>query len=569
MTGEAAAAKPRKPKGSWRKTLFSDSRMMVMLMLGIASGLPFAVITGTLNAWFTKYEIAIATIGVFAWSGLAYSFKFLWSPALHRTAAPFLSKLGLRRSWFFPIQALIALCFLGFSLMNPADHFGLIALLAVVAAFLSATFDIVVDAWRIETANSPEDLDTLTTFYQGGYRSAAFIGGAGALILSDAIGWNPTLAILGVVMAVTMIAALVAPEPPRPEDRADAKAATPMIATFTSGWRNLVLLVVLAGWAWAFITLGWFMYAAISSPETAKAGEFTANLGWLIVLATVGLPAFGGIWLLYARAKGLADVKMPALPGRAQGAADSMFSAIIEPMVDLIVRLKWVALLALAIILTYRFTDSVWGSFAYPFYMGNTGGALGHTATEVALASKMVGVVATIVGIIGGGILLKIIGRMPALVLAGVLAAVTNLLFYDLAVNGPVVSGVVEFLFLDDLFAMFGQDVRNARLITAIMGENLAVGFASVAYVAYLSGIVNANYAAVQYALLGSLTLLIGQLGKPALGAMIDAQGFGVAFLLVTAIGIVPVFLTLGEWYRQSRLKKAAAAAEPAPQPAE
>ncbi len=252
--------------------------------LGIASGLPFAVITGTLNAWFTKYEIAIATIGVFAWSGLAYSFKFLWSPALHRTAAPFFSKMGLRRSWFIPIQCAIALCFLGFSLMNPADHFGLIALLAVVAAFLSATFDIVVDAWRIETANSPDDLDTLTTFYQGGYRSAAFIGGAGALILSDAIGWNITLAILGVVMAITIYAAILAPEPPRPEDRVDAKIVTPMIGTFTQGWRNLVLLIVVLGWAWAFATLGWFMYAAISSPETAKAGEFTANLGWLIVL---------------------------------------------------------------------------------------------------------------------------------------------------------------------------------------------------------------------------------------------------------------------------------------------
>lgn len=568
MTDAAASVKPPKPKGQWRKTLFSDRRMVVMLLLGIASGLPFAVITGTLNAWFTKYEIAIATIGVFAWSGLAYSFKFLWSPALHRTAAPVFSKMGLRRSWFIPIQAAIALCFLGFSLMNPADNFGLIALLAVVAAFLSATFDIVVDAWRIETANSPDDLDTLTTFYQGGYRSAAFIGGAGALILSDAIGWNLTLAILGVVMAITIYAAILAPEPPRPEDRIDAKVQTPMIGTFTSGWRNLVLLIVMLGWAWAFITLGWFMYAAISSPETAKAGEFTANLGWLIVLATVGLPAFGGVWLLYVRARGLADVKTPILPAKAQRAADGMFSAIIEPMIDVIVRLKWVALLALAIILTYRFTDSVWGSFAYPFYMGKEGGALAHTATEVALASKMVGVVATIVGIVGGGILLKVVGRMPALVIAAVLAAVTNLLFYDLAVQGPFVDSVVRFLLLDQLFATFGQDIRNARLITAIMGENLAVGFASVAYVAYLSGIVNPNYAAVQYALLGSLTLLIGQLGKPALGAMIDAQGFAPAFVLVTLIGIIPVFLTLGEWYRQSRLPKPAAA-ETTPQAAE
>ena len=222
--------------------------------------------------------------------------------------------------------------------------------------------------------------------------------------------------------------------------------------------------------------------------------------------------------------------------------------------------------LALAIILTYRFTDSVWGSFAYPFYMGASGGALGHTATEVALASKMIGVVAIILGIVGGGILLKFIGRLPALVIAGALAAATNLLFYDLAVGAPVLDPVVRFLMLDQLLGVFGQDIRNARLITAILGENVAVGFASVAYVAYLSGIVNPKYAAVQYALLGSLTLLIGQLGKPALGAMIDTQGFAPAFVLVTMIGIIPVFLSLGEWYRQSLEKKRMT---PAPQPAE
>lgn len=563
----AAVDAPQK-RSRFGGRLFRDRRMMVMLLLGIASGLPFAVITGTLNAWFTEYNISIATIGVFAWAGLAYSFKFLWSPALHRTAAPFFGAMGLRRSWFIPIQIAIALCFLGFSMLDPASSFGFIAILAVVGAFLSATFDIVVDAWRIETAKSPDDLDTLTTFYQGGYRSAAFIGGAGALLLSDAIGWNITLAVLGVIMAITVIAALIAPEPPRPEESAEAKAAPELLSTFKPGWRNLVLLVVIAGWAWAFITLAWFMTAAINSPETAKPGEFTANLGWLIVLATVGAPALGGVWLLYTRAKGSADVKLPALSPRVQRTADGMFSAIIEPMVDVIGRLKWVALLALGIILTYRFTDSVWGSFAYPFYMGTVGGALAHTATEVALASKMVGVVATIVGIVGGGLLLKFMGRMPALVLAGLLAAATNLLFYDLAVQGPFVNGLVHLLGLDSLFAYFGQDVRNARLITAIMGENLAVGFASVAYVAYLSGIVNPKYAAVQYALLGSLTLLIGQLGKPALGAMIDQQGFASAFVLVTVIGIIPVILTLGEWYRQSRLPKPAKDAA-APQPAE
>jgi len=565
---DAAVSAPSRKKASFAHA-FRDRRMLVMLLLGVASGLPFAVITGTLNAWFTEHGVSIATIGVFAWSGLAYSFKFLWSPALHRTPAPLFASLGLRRSWFIPIQVAIALCFLGFSTLDPSTSFGLIAIIAVVGAFLSATFDIVVDAWRIETAKTPDELDMLTTFYQGGYRSAAFIGGAGALILSDHLGWNLTLAVLGGVMALTVIAALLAPEPQRPEDSPEVAAAPPLLSTFKAGWRNLVLLLVLLGWGWAFVTLGWFMASAIASPETAKAGEFTANLGWLIVLATVGLPAFGGIWLLRTRAKGDADVALPALSPKMQRAADTMFSAVIEPMVDVIARLKWVALLALAIILTYRFTDSVWGSFAYPFYMGNAGGALGHTATEVALASKMIGVVAIIAGIVGGGLLLRWMGRMPALVIAGALAAATNLLFYDLAMGAPVLDPVVRFLMLDQLLGLFGQDIRNARLIAAILGENIAVGFASVAYVAYLSGIVNPKYAAVQYALLGSLTLLIGQLGKPALGALIDSQGFAPAFVIVTVIGIIPVILTLGEWYRQSRLPKPADPTVAASQPAE
>lgn len=171
-----------------KRSIFNDRRRLAILLLGIASGLPFAVVSGTLNAWFTASKISTATIGVLAWSSLAYSFKFLWSPALHRTAAPLFKRFGLRRSWFFPLQALNAVCFLGFSLLNPSTSLLAIAGLAVVAAFLSATFDIVLDAWRIETAENQVDVDALSTLYQAGYRSAAFIGGAGALILADIVG---------------------------------------------------------------------------------------------------------------------------------------------------------------------------------------------------------------------------------------------------------------------------------------------------------------------------------------------------------------------------------------------
>jgi PAT family beta-lactamase induction signal transducer AmpG len=202
--------------------------------------------------------------------------------------------------------------------------------------------------------------------------------------------------------------------------------------------------------------------------------------------------------------------------------------------------------------------------------MGAENGALGHTATEVAFASKMIGVVAIIAGITGGGLLLKFMGRMPALVVAAALAAATNLLFADLATGAPGMDAFLGFTHLDGLFGAFGDNAhRMARLTIAILGENLAVGFASVVYLAYLTSMINPKYAAVQAALLGSLTMLIGQLGRPWLGALIESDGFAYVFMLTAAIGLIPVALSAAEWWRQSRLTKAEVKGEAPPAPAE
>lgn len=535
-------------------SFLSDRRFVAMLLLGIASGLPYAVITGTLSAWLTSEQVSVATIGVLSWSGLAYSFKFLWAPALHRAAFPMLRRLGLRRSVFVPLQLLIALCLAGFSLLDPGTGLSLIAALAVTGAALSATFDIVVDTWRIETAREQNELDSLTACYQFGYRAAAFIGGAGALILSDVLGgWSLTLGILGLVMVCTIAGALVAPEPVRAETSEEARAKDasetdvyPIVA------RNAVVALVLLGWGWSFWTLGAFMIQALGSPETAKPGPFTLTMGPLIVAATVLTPALGGLWLVHL-GRGAGAAPGPKLPKRLQRMSDSVFGAVVLPMIELVGRMGWAAISALLLILTYRFTDSIWGSFAYPFYMGDKGGALGHTATEVALASKMIGVLAVILGIVLGGMLVRLMGRMPALVLAAVLAAATNLLFADLAEGAPAMDAFLRLTHLDNAYLFVGLDIRMARLTTAIMGENLAVGFASVVYVAYLSSIVNPRFAAVQYALLGSLTMLIGQLGRPAIGAMIETDGFAPVFVLTALLGLIPVALSVFEWMREQR----------------
>jgi PAT family beta-lactamase induction signal transducer AmpG len=546
-----AAPKARKP------SIFNDRRRLAMLMLGFASGLPFTVVGGTLAAWFTAKGISTATIGILSWSALAYSFKFLWSPALHRTAAPFFARYGLRRGWFLPLQAIQVLLLFGFATLDPTANLLAIAGLAVAASFISATFDIVLDAWRIETARDKEDIDALSTLVQAGYRSAAFVGGAGALILSDHMSWNVVIVILALIMALTLVGSIIAPEPQHAGVSAQAAQAE-TDRRFDRTGRNIVVGLVSLGWLWAFWTLGSFMIDSLLHPETSKAGPFTLTMGPLIVAATVLGPALGAIWLIWFRKPRAADAPPgPQLPRWLQAASDGLFGSVIEPMIDLIERLRWVALLALAIILSYRFADNIWGSFAYPFYMGAEHGALGHTATEVAFASKMIGVVAIIAGIAGGGLLLKFMGRMPALVVAAALAAATNLLFADLASGAAGMDAFLGFTRLDALFGAFGENqLRMARLTIAILGENLAVGFASVVYLAYLTSMINPKYAAVQAALLGSLTMLVGQLGRPWLGALIESDGFTYVFVLTAGIGLIPVALSALEWWRQSRLPK-------------
>lgn len=556
-----AAPKARKP------SIFNDRRRLAMLMLGFASGLPFTVVGGTLAAWFTAKGVSTATIGILSWSALAYSFKFLWSPALHRTAAPFFARYGLRRGWFLPLQAIQVLLLLGFATLDPATNLLAIAGLAVLASFVSATFDIVLDAWRIETARDKEDIDALSTLVQAGYRSAAFVGGAGALILSDHMSWNVVIVVLALIMGLTLVGSIIAPEPQHAGVSAKAAQAETE-RRFDRTGRNIVVGLVSLGWLWAFWTLGSFMIDSLLHPETSKAGPFTLTMGPLIVAATVLGPALGAVWLIWFRKPRAADAAPgPKLPDWLQATSDGLFGSVIEPMIDLIERLRWVALLALAIILSYRFADNIWGSFAYPFYMGAEHGALGHTATEVAFASKMIGVVAIIAGIAGGGLLLKFIGRMPALVVAAMLAAATNLLFADLAGGAPGMDTFLALTHLDALFGAFGENqLRMARLTIAILGENLAVGFASVVYLAYLTSMINPKYAAVQAALLGSLTMLVGQLGRPWLGALIESDGFAYVFVLTAGIGLIPVALSALEWWRQSRLPKTDAAT---PQPAE
>jgi MFS transporter, PAT family, beta-lactamase induction signal transducer AmpG len=549
-----------------------DRRMAAMALFAFAAGLPMGVTLGLLNAWLTKLGITPSTIGTLSLLTLGYSFKYLWAPAFQTAhPAPIIGFLGGRRSWLLLFQAIMVVLICIFAFTNPTENIGLVALIALAIALISPTHDIVLDAWRIEVARSDEDKDLMSALYQFGYKSAGFISGFVALLVAARAGWTVTFLMVAFVLALSMIGSVIAPEPASSKkpnaDRLSflpslpKRIATPAVTVVALGW--------LIGFALIFI----FVMQSLFAAAPPSGATFVRTEGPWIVGLTVLVPAVVSAVLVYRFGARAAETPAHiANETRAESVLRNLFRAIFDPLMELISRLKWGAVLVLLLALTYRFTDAVWGAFAYPFYLGDQFGALGHSLDDVAIASKFFGVVATILGSLLGAVLIAVLGRMPVFFVGGIVAAATNLLYADLAAGAAVLDVFLELSHLGpplgalaDWAAKLSPDVvaadqgqRMARLMVTIFAENLAGGFALVAITAYLTSVVNPRFAAVQYALLASLTMLIGTLGRPWLGEIIERQGYYSVFMITFWLGGIAVFLSILEWIRQARDTKAA-----------
>ena len=562
--GSGASAPQQQLKG-WKllKAALSNRKTAVMLAFGFGAGLPFSLLIGTLNAWLGEWQIDLATIGVLSWIGLAYAFKFLWSPLVDRVRLPVLERLGRRRGWLLLCQVILALTFFGLSLSDPRLALGTFALIAVIGAFASATQDVVIDAWRIDVADERAPVEILSSIYQFGYRIAALIGGALALVLSERVSWPTVYAIMGGIMALTVIATLLAPDTPRTALERETGLLR-RAGALRPRTRAIALAIVGLGWAWALWTVGSFMVRILGGeidPATGKppsTGDFTRAYGPWIVAATVILPAIVAAMLNWLTARPEQQLARDEGDGGAAGrAADHAYSALILPLSELVRRIGWGVVIVLGLILTYRITDNIWASFAFPFYLQE----LQYTGDEVAFASKIFGVFMTMAGIALGAFLFATMGRMPTLLVGAIVAAASNLLFADLAAGAPYIDAFARLLGLD----AFEPDLRMTRLMIAISGENIAGGLAGAAYVAYLSSITSREFSAVQYALLSSLTFLIGSLGRAAVGEAIDEIGYAPVFLWTALIGLSAVVFVALEWVRTSWRERREAADGPVP----
>jgi PAT family beta-lactamase induction signal transducer AmpG len=329
------AAKPART--GWRLVLANlrQPKVLVMLLLGFSSGIPIYLVGNTLGFWMRENGIELSTIGFLSWVGLAYSLKFLWAPLVDKLDAPVLGRwLGRRRGWMLLSQLVAAAALVGMALVQPRegqlmlgglvlDQLLVFGALALVVAFASATQDIVIDAWRIESADSNEQQGLLTSTSTLGYRGALLVTDALILIFAANIGWSASYEIMALLLGVGVVATLMAREPAS----SVLAAATPHPALFTAqglfdalvgpfiaffrqhgSWALLMLLTI------SLYRLPDFVMGPMANPFYADLGIAKETVG--AVRGSVGLVAT----ILGIAAAGLCAVRYGFVPTLLAGA---------------------------------------------------------------------------------------------------------------------------------------------------------------------------------------------------------------------------------------------------------
>jgi PAT family beta-lactamase induction signal transducer AmpG len=272
--------------------VFTSRRIAVITFLGFSSGLPLALTSGTLQAWMAVDGVDLRTIGIFSLVGIPYAIKFLWSPLMDRFVPPW---LGRRRGWIIITQILLMLGISAMAFSSPSQFPLMLAVLALIVAFSSASQDIVVDAYRTDILKEKERGAGAAVFVMG-YRIAMLVSGALALILSDHIGWRNTYLLMASVMVVGIISTLSGHEPDKrvipPSNFQDAVLG-PLKNYFS---RNaaipLLFLIVLykLGDAYAGVLTTPFLIKGIGF-SASEVGTINKGLGFVSVI--VGA-MFGG-----------------------------------------------------------------------------------------------------------------------------------------------------------------------------------------------------------------------------------------------------------------------------------
>jgi PAT family beta-lactamase induction signal transducer AmpG len=499
-----------------------------MLFLGLSAGIPLLLIFSSLSLWLREAGVERAAVTFFSWAALGYSFKFVWAPLVDSLPLPWLTRgLGRRRAWMLVSQLGIIGAILWMASTDPAGGeltLTSMALGAVLLGFSSATQDIVIDAYRIESAQA-ELQALLSSTYIAGYRIGMLVAGAGALFLASYFGsekgsysyqaWMYTYYIMAAAMLIGIATTLIIEEPRQTSGFGHGDAVRDYVGF-------LALFVVAAA-----VFVGTFaLVGTVLQGWVGRVAQVAGNT----VLAGVLVEA---LRLLAAALAAALVCRLVLATGWVNRAM--VVETYVEPVREFFRRYGGkVALLLLALVGLYRISDIVLGVISNVFYQD-----LDFTKAQIATVVKSFGLAMTILGGFLGGVLSVRYGVMRILFVGALLTVLTNLLFILLAVVGN-----------DELL-----------LYVVISADNLTAGLASAAFIAFLSSLTNVRFTAVQYAIFSSLMTLLPKVIGGYSGTMVDSLGYVNFFILAAALG-VPVLLLVWAAGKHLQLSPPQATAE-------
>ena len=484
----------------WRSWPYKN--IVKLLLLGFSSGLPIFLIFSTLSVWLGEAGVQKSAVTYFSWAALGYSFKFVWAPIVDKLPLPVLSHmLGRRRSWLLLSQFAVMGAILWMANVDPANSLQAMAYGAVALGFSSATQDIVVDAYRIETAGV-EQQALLSSCYIAGYRIGTILAVAGAFYLATYFGsskelysysaWQVTYSLMAAAMLIGVLTTLFISEPVEQSEEAYPYSAIQYIRFF------ILFLVSVAALIAAFVYLP-DLKTLLNEPVSKIAAFAWGSLKMFIALALAV-----SVGLLGANL-GIANKAM-------------IVESYISPIKDFFFRYGKLAIWVLLLVGFYRVSDIVMGVIANVFYQD-----LGYTKIEMANITKVFGVIMTILGSFIGGFLSLRWGVMRVLLIGAILAAATNLLFMWLA----------------------NAEATKTALIMVIAADNLSAGLAVAAFVAWLSSLTSVSFTATQYAIFSSVMTLFPKLIGGYSGTIVEAHGYDTFFLMTACLGVPVIVLII------------------------
>ncbi len=468
---------------------FFTEKPLKMIMLGFSSGLPILLVFSTLSVWLTKAGVERSTVTLFSWAGFAYAFKFLWSPLVDKVSIPNFLNLGHRRSWLLLTQFLIIFSLVLTSVNDPQNNIIITAVCITLVAIFSATQDIIIDAYRIESIDKKLQ-GSLSSMYIAGYRIGMLVGGAGSLWLASYWGsenyeyevWKKVYLSMSLLMFIGVVANLISKEPKK--TRNFTRNTNLHFKFFLSILMSVLIFI--------------YIYSSLINPFSGSILSF-----FYTILKLIFCFICSGLFLLF-----LVKIRFQS--------KSLIKESYYNPIKNFVVKYGKFAVIILLLISLYRMADVVMGVMANIFYLEK-----GYSINQIATYSKFFGVFATIAGGLLGGYFAMKYGTMITLFIGALIASLSNLLFAWLAT----------------------AETNIKFLISVITADNISSGFAGAAFVIYLSGLTSLKFTATQYALFTSIMLFLPKLIAGYSGSWVDVIGYQNYFVVTALLGVPVLFL--------------------------